>query len=256
MKAYKTRGLICILLLLMLAMGAAMGSEAEAQLKLPSVQIGFGDADKPEQISSALQIMLALTVLTLAPAILVLFTSFTRIIVVFSFLRQAMGTQQMPPNQIMLGLALFLSFYIMSPVLSEINQIALQPLLNEEITQTEALELAQGPIRKFMLAQTREKDLALFMSVAKKDRPKNVSEVSTLLIVPAFALSEIRTAFQIGFLIYIPFLVLDMVVASVLLSMGMMMLPPVMISLPFKLLLFVLVDGWNLLIGSLVKSFM
>ena len=256
MKAYKARGLICILMLLMLAMGAAIGSEAEAQLKLPSVQIGFGDADKPEQISSALQIMLALTVLTLAPAILVLFTSFTRIIVVFSFLRQAMGTQQMPPNQIMLGLALFLSFYIMSPVLGEINQIALQPLLNEEISQTEALELAQGPIRKFMLAQTREKDLALFMSVAQKDRPKNVSEVSTLLIVPAFALSEIRTAFQIGFLIYIPFLVLDMVVASVLLSMGMMMLPPVMISLPFKLLLFVLVDGWNLLIGSLVKSFM
>ena len=233
-----------------------MCSEAQAQLKLPSIQIGFGDADEPEQISSVLQIMLALTVLTLAPAILILFTSFTRIIVVFSFLRQAMGTQQMPPNQVMVGLALFLSFYIMSPVFGEINQVALQPLLNEEINKTEALERAQAPIRKFMLAQTREKDLALFMSVAKKDRPKNISEVSTLMIVPAFALSEIRTAFQIGFLIYIPFLVLDMVVASVLLSMGMMMLPPVMISLPFKLLLFVLVDGWNLLVGSLVKSFM
>jgi len=256
MKTLKTRSLVCILVLLILVTGAIIGSEAKAQLKLPSVQIGFGDADEPEQISSVLQIMLALTVLTLAPAILVLFTSFTRIIVVFSFLRQAMGTQQMPPNQIMIGLALFLSFFIMSPVLGEINQKALQPFLNEEINRTEALNLAQEPIRKFMLAQTREKDLALFVSMAQKDRPQNISEISTLMIVPAFALSEIRTAFQIGFLIYIPFLVLDMVVASVLLSMGMMMLPPVMISLPFKLLLFVLVDGWNLLVGSLVKSFM
>ncbi|MBI4774917.1 MAG: flagellar type III secretion system pore protein FliP, partial [Deltaproteobacteria bacterium] len=197
MKTFSTRNLICLLVLSVLVIGQTMGGgEAEAQLKLPSIQIGFGDADGPEQISSVLQIMLALTVLTLAPAILVLFTSFTRIIVVFSFLRQAMGTQQMPPNQIMIGLALFLSFFIMSPVLSEINQKALQPYLNEEINQTEALNRAQEPIRKFMLAQTREKDLALFVSMAQKDRPKNISEVSTLMIVPAFALSEIRTAFQ------------------------------------------------------------
>ena len=237
------------------SMSLALVGTAVAQAADPAIPLGLGDLSSPEQISTALQIMLLLTVLTLAPAILVMVTCFTRIVVVFGFLRQAMGTQQMPPNQVMIALALFLSFYIMSPVINEINKTALQPYINEEIDRSEALKRAEQPIRSFMLAQTREKDLALFVSMGQDERPKNVSEVSTLTVIPAFALSEIRTAFQIGFLIYIPFLVLDMVIASVLLSMGMMMLPPVMISLPFKLLLFVLVDGWNLLIGSLVRSF-
>ncbi len=237
------------------SMSLALVGTAVAQAADPAIPFGLGDLSSPEQISTSLQVMLLLTVLTLAPAILVMVTCFTRIVVVFGFLRQAMGTQQMPPNQVMIALALFLSFYIMSPVINEINKTALQPYINEEIDRSEALKRAEQPIRSFMLAQTREKDLALFVSMGQDDRPKNVSEVSTLTVIPAFALSEIRTAFQIGFLIYIPFLVLDMVIASVLLSMGMMMLPPVMISLPFKLLLFVLVDGWNLLIGSLVRSF-
>jgi len=247
--------ILALLALVLACSPAVCGGTVNAQTSLPGLQLDLSDLEQPEQVSVLLQIVLLLTVLTLAPAILILFTSFTRIIVVFSFLRQAMGTQQMPPNQVMIGLALFLTFYVMSPVFDEMNRNALQPYLQEEINRSEALDRAQQPLRKFMLSHTREKDLALFLSMAQKERPKNVSEVPTLLIVPAFALSEIRTAFQIGFLVYVPFLVLDMVIASVLLSMGMMMLPPVMISLPFKLLLFVLVDGWNLLVGSLIRSF-
>jgi flagellar biosynthetic protein FliP len=196
-----------------------------------------------------------LTVLSLAPAILILMTSFTRIIVVFSFLRHALGTQQMPPNQVLVGLALFLTVFVMTPAWQKVNSDALQPYLASEIPQEEALEKAVKPLRRFMLKQTREQDLALFVKTAKLQRPRKPEEVSTLVLLPAFVISELKTAFQIGFLIYIPFLVIDMVVASVLLSMGMMMLPPIMISLPFKLLLFVLVDGWALLVGSMLKSF-
>jgi flagellar biosynthetic protein FliP len=225
-------------------------------LPLPTIQIGIGQAQDAGQVSVGLQILFILTILSLAPSILILLTSFTRIIVVFSFLRQALGTQQMPPNQVMIGLALFLTVFIMAPVWQDVNKKALQPFLAEEIDRTEALHQAEKPIRTFMLAQTREKDLAVFYEITKKPKPKSFSDVPTSLLIPAFVISELRTAFQIGFLIYIPFLVLDMVVASVLLSMGMMMLPPVMISLPFKLLLFVLVDGWNLMVGSLVKSFL
>jgi len=224
-------------------------------LSVPSIQIGIGEAQAPGQVSVGLQILFLLTILSLAPSILILLTSFTRIVVVFSFLRHALGTQQMPPNQVMIGLALFLTVFIMAPVWQEVNSKALRPFLAEEIDQTEALHQAEKPIRTFMLAQTREKDLAVFYEITKKERPKSFNDVPTSLLIPAFVISELRTAFQIGFLIYIPFLVLDMVVASILLSMGMMMLPPVMISLPFKLLLFVLVDGWNLMVGSLVKSF-
>jgi len=182
-------------------------------------------------------------------------TSFSRFVIVLSFLRQAMGTQQTPPTQVLIGLALFLTFFVMSPVLSEINDKALQPYLNEEITQSKALEIAQTPIKTFMLRQTREKDLALFINMDQGKRPETLEEVKIQAVVPAFVISELKTAFQIGFLIYIPFLILDMVVASILLSMGMMMLPPVLISLPFKLMLFVMVDGWHLTVGSLVKSF-
>lgn len=224
-------------------------------IPLPTVQLGFEEADAPEKISTSLQVMFLLTILTLAPSILIMTTSFTRVIIVLSFLRQAMGTQQTPPTQILIGLGLFLTFFIMGPVWSNINQNALQPYLNEEISQVQAFELAAKPVKEFMVKQTREKDLALFVNLDDGKRPENIDAVSMQSIVPAFIISELKTAFQIGFLIYIPFLILDMVVASILLSMGMMMLPPVLISLPFKLMLFVMVDGWHLTVGSLMRSF-
>ncbi|MFC1822954.1 flagellar type III secretion system pore protein FliP [Thermodesulfobacteriota bacterium] len=222
---------------------------------LPSLQIGVEQAERPEQVSMLLQILLLLTVLSLAPAILIMMTSFTRLAIVFSLVRHALGTQQMPPNQILIGLALLLTFFLMSPVYNQINRDALQPFLAEEIPQDEALEKALEPIRKFMFKHTRKKDLSLFINISKADKPRNLDDIPTVTLISSFAISELKTAFQIGFLIYIPFLVIDMVVASVLLSMGMMMLPPFMISLPFKLMLFVLVDGWHLLVGSMVKSF-
>ncbi len=225
-------------------------------IPIPKISIGVTPSTKPSDVSTTLQILLLLTILTLAPSIMIMMTSFTRIIIVLHFLRQALGTQQMPPSQILIGLSLFLTFFIMSPVIKDINNNALQPYLNETITQKQAFDNAIKPIRKFMLRQTKKKDLALFVSLTKdKHKPKNIKEVSTLTIIPAFIVSELKTAFEMGFLIYIPFLVLDMVVASVLLSMGMMMLPPVMVSLPFKIILFVLADGWHLLVGSLIKSF-
>ncbi len=223
---------------------------------LPSITIGVQEASKPHQFSMLIQILFLLTVLSLAPAIVVMMTSFTRIIVVFSLIRHALGTQQMPPNQVLIGLALLLTFFVMSPVYNKVNQDALKPYLQEKITQQEAIKKALTPIRQFMFRQTRKKDLALFMKVSEHKRPKSMEDVPTLVLVPSFVISELKTAFQIGFLIYIPFLVIDMVVASVLLSMGMMMLPPFMVSLPFKLMLFVLVDGWNLLVGSMIKSFL
>ncbi len=225
-------------------------------IAIPKIDIGLTPSTKPSDVVTTLQVLLLLTILTLLPSIVVMMTSFTRIIIVLHFLRQALGTQQMPPTQILIGLALFMTFYIMTPVLQEINSNALQPYIKEEISQSEALARSEKPIRQFMLKQTKEKDLALFVSLNDdKQKPSNIDEVSTITIIPAFMISELQTAFQMGFLIYIPFLVLDMVVASVLLSMGMMMLPPVMVSLPLKIILFVLSDGWNLLIGSLIKSF-
>lgn len=224
-------------------------------LSIPPIHIEVGSGDKVEEMTVGMKILFLLTVLSLAPAILVMVTSFTRIVIVLSLLRQALGLHSMPPNQVIVGLALFLTFFVMSPVWNQVNHEAIQPYLAKEISEKEAMTKAMTPIRAFMLRQTREKDLSLFLGISKSDRPKNVSDIPTLVIVPAFVTSELKTAFQIGFFIYIPFLVLDMVVASVLLSMGMLMLPPMMIVLPFKLLLFVLVDGWYLLIGSLVKSF-
>jgi flagellar biosynthetic protein FliP len=249
---------VFLILLLSCTLGAALlavpVSEAWA-IPMPNIQVGVEDAEEPEAMSTALQILALLTVLTLAPSILILMTSFSRIVIVLSFLRQAMGTQQTPPTQVLIGLALFLTFFVMGPVFNQINSQALQPYLNEEITQSEALVLAQEPIKGFMLRQTRNKDLDLFLDIAQNERPGTAEEVGMSVVVPAFVISELKTAFQIGFLIYIPFLILDMVVASILLSMGMMMLPPVLISLPFKLMLFVMVDGWHLTVGSLVKSF-
>lgn len=222
---------------------------------LPTIQVGIDDVDDPQKISSALQILILLTVLALAPSILIMTTSFSRIIIVLSFLRQAMGTQQTPPTQVLIGLGLFLTLFVMSPIWSEINQRALQPYLAEEISQIDALKQAEIPLKRFMMRQTREKDLSLFINLVDGKRPASDQEVNMRALIPAFIISELKTAFQIGFLIYIPFLILDMVVASILLSMGMMMLPPVLISLPFKLMLFVMVDGWYLTVGSLMKSF-
>lgn len=220
---------------------------------LPKVEmvVGGGDGDWV----GILRILGMLTVLTLAPGILLTMTSFTRIIVVFSFLRQALGTQQSPPNQVMVALALFMTVFIMQPIWSKVNKEAIQPYSAGTISQTVAFEKAMGPIREFMFRHTRQKDLSLFIRSSGGSKPNNRAEVSNWQLIPAFVLSELKTAFQMGFMLYIPFLVLDMVVASILMAMGMMMLPPILISLPFKVMLFVLVDGWNLLVGSLVGSF-
>lgn len=208
-----------------------------------------------QQTSTSLQILLLLTVLSIAPAILVLMTSFTRIIVVLSFVRNALGTQQLPPNQVLIGLALFLTLFVMFPTWNDLNTQALQPYLKNQISQTEALQKAEEPLRMFMFKQTREKDLQLFVELSKMERPKTYKDIPTYVLIPAFVISELKTAFQMGFAIFIPFMVIDMIVSSTLMSMGMMMLPPMMISLPFKLLLFVLVDGWHLVVQSLVTSF-
>jgi len=252
----RRRALSLLCLAAALCLGLLNGPAAAAPPAAPSVTISLGSGSEPERVSVLLEILFLLTVLSLAPAILLLMTSFTRIIVVFSFLRHALSTQQLPPNQVLVGLALFLTFFVMTPVWQEVNTNALEPYLAREIPQQEALDRALKPLRQFMLRQTREPDLAVFLKAAQLQRPHKPEEVPTRVLLPAFVISELKTAFQIGFLIYIPFLIIDMVVASVLLSMGMMMLPPVMISLPFKLLLFVLVDGWTLLVGSLLKSFL
>jgi flagellar biosynthetic protein FliP len=220
----------------------------------PIVDISIGGGGENASVS-ALSLLLLITVLSLAPAILVLMTSFTRIIIVLGFVRTSLGTQQMPPNQVLIGLALFLTLFIMSPTLSKVNEQALQPYLAGNISQTEALQKAAVPMKEFMYKHTREKDLLLFMNYTKTEKPKTYQDIPLTVLVPAYAMSELKTAFQMGFMIFIPFLIIDMVVSSTLMAMGMMMLPPVMISLPFKILLFVLVDGWYLVIQSLLTSF-
>ena len=257
MSPREVRGLkIIIVLVMILGICTFLTSNTfAADFSLPSLRIGIEKGDEPGDISVLLQIVFVLTILTLAPAILILMTSFTRLAVVFSFLRHALGTQQTPSNQIIAGLALFLTFFIMMPVWQQINSNALQPYLKEEISQESAIRQAVMPIRQFMLKQTREKDLALFVKMGKVKDVKTPSDIPTSVLIPAFVISELKTAFIIGFVLYVPFLIIDMVVASVLLSMGMMMLPPILISLPFKLMLFVLVDGWNLMVGSMVRSF-
>lgn len=240
---------------LVIAVGVFCPEAYGQSAPLPSIRIAIGESDEPADLAVTLQILLLITILSIAPTILVMLTSFTRMVVVFSFLRQAMGTQQMPPNQVIISLALFLTFFVMAPVWKEINYNALQPYLAKEVSYQAALDKAAQPLKSFMLKQTREKDLALLMKVAQQQKPTSAADVEMTTLIPAFVMSELRIAFQIGFLIYVPFLILDMVVSCVLLSMGMMMLPPIMISLPFKLLLFVLVDGWYLIVGSLIRSF-
>ncbi len=228
-----------------------LASPAAAAIQVPQIPL----SSDPKDVSVALQIMGLLTVLSLAPALLIMMTSFTRIVIVLSFLRQAMGTMTMPPNQVILGLALFLTFFVMATPLGQINHDALQPYLAGNMGQQEAIQKGVEPLRNFMFHQTRQKDLALFVHMAKIARPRTPADIPTHILIPAFLISELKTAFQIGFMIYLPFLVIDMVVSSILMSMGMMMLPPVMISLPFKIILFVLVDGWHLISRALVASF-
>ncbi|NPA82062.1 MAG: flagellar type III secretion system pore protein FliP [Epsilonproteobacteria bacterium] len=222
---------------------------------IPTVNLSLSAPNEPKDLVTSLNLIIVLTLLVLAPSLVLVMTSFLRLIVVFSFLRSALGTQQMPPSQLLVSLALVLTFFIMEPVAKKAYDEAIVPYMNKKIGYEKAFEIGVEPFKKFMIRNTREKDLALFFRIRKLPNPKNIKDVPLTIAIPAFMISELKTAFEIGFLIYLPFLIVDMVVSSVLMSMGMMMLPPVMISLPFKLLLFVLVDGWNLLVGNLVESF-
>lgn len=251
----KIRNFWSVAILLVIMFSNPVKAYAAPEAPLPFLDF-IRTTNTPGEVSLTLQIIAALTVLSLAPSILIMMTSFIRIIVVLSFVRNSLGLQQVPPSQVLIGLALFITYFVMAPVFSDINKNALQPYLREEISFQEAFERAQKPLRDFMFRQTREKDLALFLHYARmQDQVKTLDDVPTYVLIPAFIISELKTAFQMGFMIFIPFLVIDMVVASTLMSMGMLMLPPVMISLPFKILLFVMVDGWNLVIGSLLSSF-
>ncbi len=228
---------------------------AATAIGLPTITFGVEDAESPKQVSTALQVLFVMTILSVAPGILLMTTCFTRIVIVLGFIRQALGTQNMPPTQIIVGLSLFLSFFIMSPTLNEINDKALQPYMKETIDQKKAFDEAIKPLRKFMFSQVKEEELTVLAEITLDNKPVDQEDLPTMTLIPAFMLSELKRAFTMGFMISIPFLVIDMIVASILMSMGMMMLPPVIISMPFKLLLFVLVDGWSLVVGSLVKSF-
>lgn len=240
--------------LLLMVLFTAFSNTALAA-PFPNVSIGVGETDNPKEIAVSLQILFLLTILSLAPALLIMLTSFTRIVIVLSFIRNALGTQQIPPTPVLIGLALFLTFFVMAPVLNKVNAEALQPYVRGDINQTVAFSRAEGPVRDFMLRQTGENDLALFVHLAKIERPRNADDLPTYVVIPSFIISELKKAFLIGFLIYIPFLIIDMVVASTLMSMGMLMLPPILMSLPIKLLLFVLVDGWHLISRALVLGF-
>jgi flagellar biosynthesis protein FliP len=246
------RVLVVVLLCLMVA---GLASAQDRALPMPKLSVEVGKATKPDDVAVTLQILFLMTVLSLAPAILILTTAFTRIVVVLHFLRQAIGTQQVPPSQVLIGLAMFLTFFVMAPTWNRVNSEAIQPYMKNTISLQQAYDRGVVPVREFMLRQTREEDLALFVKMANVEKPQTRDDVPIHALIPAFAISELRVGFEIGFLLFIPFLVIDMVISSILLSMGMMMLPPVLISLPFKILLFILVDGWHLVVRSLLESF-
>lgn len=255
----KRNKLVLTLLIVMISMFllslTASAAETDPNNPIPGLNVNIGTSGTAGGSSNTVTLLLLLTVLSLAPSFLILMTSFTRIVIVLGFVRTSLGTQQMPPNQVLIGLALFLTFFIMSPTLGEVNQTALQPYLKGEINQTQAFEKASLPMKKFMFKHTRQKDLKLFLDYTKAKAPTGVEDIPLTSLVPAYAISELKSAFQMGFMIFIPFLVIDMVVSSTLMAMGMMMLPPVMISLPFKILLFILVDGWYLVVRSLLLSY-
>ncbi len=244
-----------IIPLLLIILGTFIVVYAAPDLTIPKVDLSVSSSSDPKDVALSLQIVFLLTILSLAPSLLIMMTSFTRIVIVFSFMRNALGTQQMPPNQVLIGLSLFLTFFIMSPVIKDINEQAYQPYVNGKITQSVAFTKAMNPLREFMMKYTRDKDLALFIKLNGGEVPKDTKDIPTQALIPAFIISELKTAFEIGFFLYIPFLMIDMVVSSTLMSMGMMMLPPVMISMPFKILLFVMVDGWNLLTKAIILTF-
>lgn len=234
----------------------SLPAQQTPRFPLPQIGVTVADSDEPQDVALTLQILFLLTILTLAPSIIIMTTSYLRIIIVFHFLRQAMGTMQQPPNQLMAGIALFITFFIMSDTWEQVYDDALVPMMNEEISMDSAWTKGVEPLRNFMFAHTRDEDIGLFLSLTTDERPETREDLDTFVLIPSFILSELRAGFMIGFFIYLPFLIIDLVIASILMAMGMMMLPPVMISLPFKILLFILVDGWNLVIGSLIRGFL
>jgi flagellar biosynthetic protein FliP len=239
------------LLVLLLTLASFLGAES---VTIPTMNFNLAAPDTPQQLVSSLNVLVVLTLLFLAPSMILVMTTFTRFVIVFGFLRQALGTQQVPPTQLLIMLAMILTFFVMEPVGTKAYEAGVKPYMEEKIGYEEAFTKTTLPFKNFMIRNTREKDLALFFRIRKMQNPQTVAEVPLSIVIPAFVISEIKTAFEIGFLVFLPFLVIDMVVSSILMSMGMMMLPPVMISLPFKILVFVLIDGWNLLIGNLIAS--
>ncbi len=246
---------IISILFLLFFIASETFAQSNQSIPFPKIGVDLGTAETPKDVSTTLQILLLMTVLSLAPSILIMTTSYLRLIIVFSFLKTALGTQSMPPSQLLAGIALFVTFFIMSPTFSRINDEALQPLMNGEIKVEAAMDKGIQPLREFMLNNVRDEDVALFIDMANLEMPETRVELPTYILLPAFAISELRAGFIIGFFIFIPFIMVDMIIASILLSMGMMMIPPMMISLPFKILLFILIDGWSLIIGSVIRSF-
>lgn len=255
MKNSRLRTKILLVAALVIVSLLLAGCSTDSNLSAPGVTLSLTQDGQPAEVTSGVQLLVLLTVLSLAPSVIILATSFTRIVIVLSMLRSAIGTPSIPPNQVIIGLSLILTFYIMAPVYQQVDQQAIQPYLNNQIDQKTAFTRGMEPVRQFMFKQTREKDIQLFLDLGKEAKPSSLDDIKTVVLLPAFVISELRVAFTMGFVIYIPFLIIDMVVSSVLLSMGMMMLPPSLVSLPFKLLLFVMVDGWYLITRSLVLSF-
>jgi flagellar biosynthesis protein FliP len=251
----KKKVLFLSLAVLLFVVGNSFAQQQPTTIPFPKINLDVGTAQNGNDVSVTLQILLLMTILSLAPSIVILTTAYLRIIIVFSFLKSALGTQQMPPSQLLAAVALFITFFIMAPTWNKVNTDALKPLMDNKITVQEAYDKGIGPIREFMFKQTREEDLELFIGLSNQPRPNNRADIPTYILIPSFVLSELRAGFIMGFFLFIPFIMVDMIVSSILMSMGMMMMPPMMISLPFKLLLFILVDGWNLIVGSLIRSF-
>ncbi|MCA2004897.1 MAG: flagellar type III secretion system pore protein FliP [Ignavibacterium sp.] len=247
--------ILAISLILIFSTGTVAQQTQSLSFPIPKINVDVGTSQNGKDVAVTLQILLLMTILALAPSIIIMTTSYLRIIIVFHFLKSALGTQQMPPGQLLAGVALFITFFVMAPTWNKVNQDALKPLLDEKIGVEEAYNKGIEPIREFMFKHVRDEDLELFVSMANMSRPNNRNELPTYIVVPAFVLSELRTGFIIGFFLFIPFIMVDLIISSILMSMGMMMLPPMLISLPFKILLFILVDGWNLIVGSVVRSF-